>query len=209
MYAAIESILSENLAAQLKPKWHMQASSEVQITNIGRPGATCIWVCHIENLPEYLPNVGWYVISSVKPNQLSEDDSLETCRRLSDDLNAPGDLWKNSMIALLKHVLVVKTKFMEEFMTTSEMDRQLLKKKRSFARKFEFITTNLTAHLRRSKNKCRMMGSDDDNQPNQNRSDSNVSKQLREQLEAALKGRHGAVNVHNLSRFRGFVDSKI
>ena len=198
MYMA--SILSNLYTAQQ----NVQASSEVQITNIGNYRTNLLEsAIGSKNI---FPTLVSMSASSVEANN-SLKTTLETYAKAFDDLDNSQATYGKNFDSLLKQRISDQTSY-EEFMTQLiEMDRQLLEEETGkLYESLSLSQQNLTAHLGEAKKQSDDGSDDDSNQPNQNQSD-NVSKQL-EQLEAALKAERGQLDVHK-QQIQGFVDSKL
>ena len=198
MYMA--SILSNLYTAQQ----NVQASSEVQITNIGNYRTNLLEsAIGSKNI---FPTLVSMSASSVEANN-SLKTTLETYAKAFDDLDNSQATYGKNFDSLLKQRISDQTSY-EEFMTQLiEMDRQLLEEETGkLYESLNLSQQNLTAHLGEAKKQSDDGSDDDSNQPNQNQSD-NVSKQL-EQLEAALKAERGQLDVHK-QQIQGFVDSKL
>ena len=198
MYMA--SILSNLYTAQQ----NVQASSEVQITNIGNYRTNLLEsAIGSKNI---FPTLVSMSASSVEANN-SLKTTLETYAKAFDDLDNSQATYGKNFDSLLKQRISDQTSY-EEFMTQLiEMDRQLLEEETGkLYESLSLSQQNLTAHLGEAKKQSDDGSDDDSNQPNQNQSD-NVSKQL-EQLEAALKAERRQLDVHK-QQIQGFVDSKL
>ncbi|MDQ8693305.1 type VII secretion protein EsaA [Streptococcus sp. IsoGale022] len=198
MYMA--SILSNLYTAQQ----NVQASSEVQITNIGNYRTNLLEsAIGSKNI---FPTLVSMSASSVEANN-SLKTTLETYAKAFDDLDNSQATYGKNFDSLLKQRISDQTSY-EEFMTQLiEMDHQLLEEETGkLYESLSLSQQNLTAHLGEAKKQSDDGSDDDSNQPNQNQSD-NVSKQL-EQLEAALKAERGQLDVHK-QQIQGFVDSKL
>lgn len=197
MYMA--SILSNLYTAQQ----NVQASSEVQITNIGNYRTNLLEsAIGSKNI---FPTLVSMSASSVEANN-SLKTTLETYAKAFDDLDNSQATYGKNFDSLLKQRVSDQTSY-EEFMTQLiEMDRQLLANEtETLYNSLSESQQKLTAQLELAK-KQSSDDSDDNNQPNQNQSD-NVSKQL-EQLEAALKAERGQLDVHK-QQIKDFVDNKL
>ena len=197
MYMA--SILSNLYTAQQ----NVQASSEVQVTNIGNYRTNLLEsAIGSKNI---FPTLVSMSASSVEANN-SLKTTLETYAKAFDDLDNSQATYGKNFDSLLKQRVSDQTSY-EEFMTQLiEMDRQLLANEtETLYNSLSESQQKLTAQLELAK-KQSSDDSDDNNQPNQNQSD-NVSKQL-EQLEAALKAERGQLDVHK-QQIKDFVDNKL
>ena len=198
MYMA--SILSNLYTAQQ----NVQASSEVQITNIGNYRTNLLEsAIGSKNI---FPTLVSMSASSVEANN-SLKTTLETYAKAFDDLDNSQATYGKNFDSLLKQRVSDQTSY-EEFMTQLiEMDRQLLANEtETLYNSLSESQQKLTAQLELAKKQSSDDSDDNNNQPNQNQSD-NVSKQL-EQLEAALKAERGQLDVHK-QQIKDFVDNKL
>ena len=198
MYMA--SILSNLYTAQQ----NVQASSEVQITNIGNYRTNLLEsAIGSKNI---FPTLVSMSASSVEANN-SLKTTLETYAKAFDDLDNSQATYSKNFDSLLKQRVSDQTSY-EEFMTQLiEMDRQLLANEtETLYNSLSESQQKLTAQLELAKKQSSDDSDDNNNQPNQNQSD-NVSKQL-EQLEAALKAERGQLDVHK-QQIKDFVDNKL
>ena len=198
MYMA--SILSNLYTAQQ----NVQASSEVQITNIGNYRTNLLEsAIGSKNI---FPTLVSMSASSVEANN-SLKTTLETYAKAFDDLDNSQATYGKNFDSLLKQRVSDQTSY-EEFMTQLiEMDRQLLANEtETLYNSLSESQQKLTAQLELAKKQSSDDSDDNNNQPNQNQSD-NVSKQL-EQLEAALKAERGQLDIHK-QQIKDFVDNKL
>lgn len=198
MYMA--SILSNLYTAQQ----NVQASSEVQITNIGNYRTNLLEsAIGSKNI---FPTLVSMSASSVEANN-SLKTTLETYAKAFDDLDNSQATYGKNFDSLLKQRVGDQTSyeaFMDELIA---MDSQLLKEEtENLYTSLNESQKKLTAHLGQTKKQSDATSDDDSNQPDQNQSD-NVSTQLK-QLETALETERGQLDVHK-QQIQGFVDNKL